>query len=246
MYSSFIKNFIYVSLKLVATIYIDVNKKMQKKHLINTSKEDYCMGNLYVANGDYDMTTIPEEKHQEYFAKCEEYTKYVDNHRKNVVRAYLYLFMGKEYPEIGEYDGKEITKNVWKFAWQSIAHDIISHDISKYEDDEFYHYRAHYYPMDGEEQNEEAFEEAWKHHYTVNDHHPEHWADINGNPKNMPLPQVIHMMCDWASFAVSGDGDAFVFDKNETVEFWNKEKVTNRKKYTEEMVSLIDRIIDIL
>ena len=103
------------------------------------------MGNLYIATGgEWDMTSIPEDKHQEYFAKCEEYTKYINTHCENVVRAFLNIFVNHEYPEIVGYNEKEISKEEWKQAWHSIVRDIYDHDASKYEDDEFHPYRNHF------------------------------------------------------------------------------------------------------
>ena len=95
--------------------------------------------------------------------KEKEYKEYIDKHIENVKRSY-----------------KEMLDNNWInssynadiiSALDELKYIIDDHDASKYSDDEFYAYRQHFYPIEGEEDNTEAFEEAWKHYYTVNDHH---------------------------------------------------------------------------
>lgn len=51
------------------------------------------------------------------------------------------------------------------------------------------------------------------HHYEVNDHHPEHFAD---GVKDMDLVQVIEMLCDWKAATLRhADGDlASSIEKN--------------------------------
>lgn len=46
--------------------------------------------------------------------------------------------------------------------------------------------------------------EGLKHHYAVNDHHPEHFQ---GGIHEMHLGQLVEMLCDWKAATVRHDGD---------------------------------------
>ena len=77
------------------------------------------------------------------------------------------------------------------------------HDQSKLEEPEVYGWAA----MDLEEKYDygspeyydklRRFSEVFKHHYTVNSHHPEHFANPEGE---MTLIDMIEMLCDWFAY----------------------------------------------
>ena len=161
------------------------------------------MGNIFDSNGNI--------QDQEYLIKKAEYLKYIFNHVKNVRKGYDILFGSKKYINFPQ----GITSTEWNDSVIVLNSLVNKHDETKYSEEEFEPYRRHFYPTKVEsEEDEEArrkadndFEEAWKHHYTNNDHHPEYWKYINdkgeritepasvGSP--MSLVAVMHMFCDW-------------------------------------------------
>ena len=164
--------------------------------------------------------------------KEQEYKDYIDRHIKYVKKSY-----------------NEMIDNDWLYssynsdiiaALDELKYIIDDHDASKYSDDEFYAYRQHFYPIEGEEDNEEAYEEAWKHHYTVNDHHPEHWI-VDGQPTNMSMRAILEMICDWQSFAYINKGTASDFWYN------NPEgKAEKSKIMTSYTINTVERILKLL
>lgn len=161
------------------------------------------------------VTNTGDKKYDE---ASEKYLKYIDDHRKNVILSYRDLFYDKTYnfPEdIG------FSQEQFKDAVMLALPDVLAHDMSKYSDEEFYpylDYNIHDYfnPEISDDQKDklvvERFENAWKHHYLHNSHHPEYWhyteLDTNGVPVHhydkrsdeaypMPLKDIIHMICDW-------------------------------------------------
>ena len=44
---------------------------------------------------------------------------------------------------------------------------------------------------------EDRYNDAWKHHYTNNKHHPEFWINEDGTIRDMDLDAIIEMLCDW-------------------------------------------------
>lgn len=178
-------------------------------------------------------------KNKEYIKKCLEYLSYINEHRMFVVQAFYDLFgNGKIYtlPE-------GISKEDWYCAVEVVDANIKNHDMSKYSDEEFEGYRKYFYPTTQESteaaeipdvQNEinSEFEKAWIHHYTHNDHHPMYWRDEDGNPKNMPLYAILHMICDW-------QGMAYKFNSN-VVDWYNSKAALDDKnamtEYTRNIV----------
>lgn len=88
-----------------------------------------------------------------------------------------------------------------------LERNIRKHDASKYSKEEFTAYRMKFYPDNNPEEasytadaKNKAFEKAWKHHYTVNPHHPEYWI-VNGKPIKMVTYAIAEMYCDWAAMS---------------------------------------------
>lgn len=140
--------------------------------------------------------------------KQEEYKKYIDTHIANVQRAFNeYL-----YPNLV---GKDANVDKALLILKDL---IVDHDASKYSDYEFEQYRKEFYPISDKEKeyNKEQFDIACKHHYATNSHHPEHWIKNNGEILNMPIADILEMICDWESFKYIGKGSA--------KEYWEKNK----------------------
>lgn len=123
------------------------------------------------------------------------YRKYIDEHKLNVKKAWDYM---RQNPKCLDYISSTIIDtNIISVI--NLVNDLVNnHDYSKYGPEEFDAYRKNFYPISPEEkdENKEAFEKAWHHHYTNNMHHWDWWYE-SGNADNMPLVYVIEMVCDW-------------------------------------------------
>ena len=140
---------------------------------------------------------------------CNKYLDYVNNHIKNVQKAWN--------EEVSLLDDDFIKLNKDELASQ-----IAAHDASKYEEDEFDAYRANYNPVNDQEKidNEANFQAAWYHHFQNNPHHWQHWIDEHGELK--PIENLddikrayIEMICDWQAMGyVFGDTAKQYYDQN--------------------------------
>ena len=119
----------------------------------------------------------------------EKYDEYLNNHINAVNECYRLLTR----KELRDYNSN-----------------IITHDKSKYYNDEYDAYDEYFYPPDGSKvgndlKRKEAFEYAWLHHQNTNPHHWQYWVLINDEdgikPLKMPLNYVYEMVADWGAFA---------------------------------------------
>ena len=132
----------------------------------------------------------PTEKQREYLA-------YISEHCANVVRSYstlkerLKVFLG-----LSNQDMRMLYSN------------IITHDLSKYTDEEFEAYRNNFYPEEGEKVDKEKFELAWQHHYKMNPHHWEHWVNFE-TKETQPIPPlyIAELICDWNAMSIKFGGN---------------------------------------
>ena len=142
--------------------------------------------------------------------ECEKnYTDYVQNHIKNVQKAW-----NNEVSNIND----EFIQSHKDELTEQIKH----HDESKWDTDEFDAYRANYNPIDDQEKidNEANFQAAWYHHFQNNPHHWQHWIDDKGDL--IPLEDIdtvkksyIEMICDWQAMGyVFGDTAKQYYDQN--------------------------------
>lgn len=139
------------------------------------------------------MITIMKESNNPYY-------EYLKNHINNVRKTWE-IQLKPHIPEI--YHNK-------------ISDLCISHDSSKYRDDEYLPYLRHFYPdyagannLTEDELNND-YNNAWNHHQKTNPHHWQYWVLIKDSGKietlDMPLEYVIEMLCDWQSMGyVYGD-----------------------------------------
>lgn len=166
--------------------------------------------------------------------KEREYKAYLDTHISNVKRAF-------EEMVANNYLNNTYNGDI-KLGLDELKFVIDGHDQSKYSDEEFDAYRRYFYPISEDEKNdaEDDFSEAWKHHYTVNDHHPEHWV-IDGVPSDMSMRAILEMICDWQSFAYLG--------KSNASEFWfrNPEGREEKSKImTDHTIETVERILSLI
>lgn len=118
------------------------------------------------------------------------YDEYLKEHRANVNDAYTWLCKHK-------------MASMHSFA---LFREIMYHDASKFEYEEYGAYDKYFY---GEKtpEVEEAFDAAWLHHIHHNPHHWQYWVLINDDESDgtkalmMPNEHVIEMICDWWSFS---------------------------------------------
>ena len=181
---------------------------------------------------DYiDDPTISEAQR----AKEIEYKNYVDNHIKNVKKAFELLSKLPEfYNIIKKY--KSGSPQIYVYQLESI---IKNHDMSKYYDPEWEAYRRYFYPVNDDEKKaaENDFNIAWKHHYENNHHHWDYWYHSNSVNK-MTFSNVIEECCDWIAMSMAFPGTALEFYKKKCV-FSDDIKLGDlQKQITEEVLTL--------
>lgn len=116
-----------------------------------------------------------------------EYMDYIEEHISNVKKAYV-LIHDDLYSRFN-LNPREMDRR------------IDTHDSSKYTSLEFTGYRQYFYPDKGEYKDQGLFDCAWKQHYTVNDHHPEHWK-THDLLVEMHDAAVAEMFCDWLAMSM--------------------------------------------
>ena len=91
------------------------------------------------------------------------FRKFLDKHKKNILKAYYEMLNCQDLEWIMQ------DPVMLDILWER----ILTHDDSKYEEDEFEYYRKHYFPIDKKEyiENEKEFEDVWFRHIHNNDHH---------------------------------------------------------------------------
>lgn len=175
----------------------------------------------------------------------------------NLINAFGLLNMinegGAEYLEKNKHYVEEHRENVKQFAdWlvekvpdlftavdiESFYEIIDEHDESKFSEEEFEPYAQKWF---GDGKKTPAYNAAWKHHWTHNEHHPEFWLG-----EDMPYIYILEMLCDWGSFSIkSGDFrelSKFYYDKARDDE--EKNLSDNTKKIIEDSLDLINAAID--
>lgn len=212
------------------------------------------MGVLFV-NG----TTLEYDPEIEF--KYQEYLAYIDEHRKNVVSAFIKEFATRDFvipPELG------ITQDEWENAIKRVGIDILDHDKSKYEDDEFYAYRRKHHPtsLENNERDENILEKvdndyeiAWEHHYKHNYHHPEFWRFVTLEPDGtiihqenrldvatpMPLYAIIHMISDWQGmFYKYPEGG------QSCVDWYNRDSHSERMSMNPATLELVNKLLEFI
>jgi hypothetical protein len=155
----------------------------------------------------------------------EENKKYIEAHKKRVKQFASWL--------------KENCPDLFKDIDIDLFDEMINeHDNSKFSEEEFEPYAQKWF---GDGIKTLEYEEAWKHHWTHNEHHPEFWLG-----EDMPYIYILEMICDWGSFSVEkGDYQElidFYYDKARD----DKEKMLsdNTKEIIEEILNKISLVLD--
>jgi hypothetical protein len=180
------------------------------------------------------------EQALERITKEKEYLEYINNHIFNVKKAYLMYFV----PLLSKTSiSRLVSDDELKNAIRETALKVKVHDASKFSDAEFDGYRMKYYTTTYEavdeefkELAEERFEECWKHHYTNNDHHPKYWVNPEtGVPRDMSLPAIIEMICDWESMSI--------IENSNTVEWYNKFATKEKSEMSENTRKIVEDLL---
>lgn len=155
----------------------------------------------------------------------EEYKKYVLEHKERVQQFADWL--KENLPELFDEIDIELFNDM-----------IREHDESKFEDEEFEPYAQHFY---GSKDNDFEYSEAWKHHWTHNEHHPEFWLG-----EDMPYIYILEMLCDWGSFSVEkGDFHELInYYYNQAKDDEEKNLSESTKEIIEDILAKINSVLD--
>ena len=138
----------------------------------------------------------------ETIQKTREYLDYLEEHIKNVEKAWE-VFQEKCTKEF-------LTDD---FHWACLNNAIINHDLSKLDKEEFTDYRKQFYPVEGEEGFEATG--AWIHHIAKNNHHWQNWTLYEGEEPNYKYLCLIHMIVDWMAMGYKfNDTPREYYEKN--------------------------------
>lgn len=162
----------------------------------------------------------------------EEYENYVIEHKANVKKFADWLV--ENLPDL--FDGCDVD----------MFYDVIEeHDESKFSEEEFEPYAKKFYgPQDVNGKPlayVPGYDEAWKHHWMNNEHHPEHWLG-----EDMPLIYILEMLCDWGSFSIKAGNmrELSDFYYNKAKDDEEKNLSDNTKKIIEEIINKINSRLD--
>ena len=148
----------------------------------------------------------------------EKYKDYVLGHKDRV----------KQFADWLKENLPEVLENVDLEAFDEI---IEEHDESKFSEEEFEPYAQHFY---GSKDNDLEFEDAWKHHWVHNEHHPEFWLG-----EDMPYIYILEMLCDWGSFSIGKK------DFHELISYYNNDaKNDEEKNLSDNTKIIIEEILD--
>ena len=156
---------------------------------------------------------------QKLIQKTREYLDYVEEHIENVRKAFIAV-------------SDACNGMAWvgdDNSWHTVRRDVELHDISKLSANEFTQYRNKFYPVEGEEVDEEEFDLAWQMHKQCNPHHHEvakDWSDI------------VHMVIDWTAMGYKfGDTAQAYYEAN-------KERIKLAPDHVAFMYEIFDKIAE--
>ena len=148
----------------------------------------------------------------------EEYKNYIIEHKERVSK--FADLLKEKLPELFDNIDVELFDEM-----------IREHDASKFEEPEFEAYAQKWFNNSGETLE---YKEAWKHHWTNNEHHPEFWLG-----EDMPYIYILEMLCDWGSFSIDKG------DFRELSDFYyNKAKDDEEKNLSANTKAIIEDILN--
>ena len=146
-----------------------------------------------------------------------DYLEYVKAHKQRVTKFADWLKIN--CPEV--FEGVDIS------GFDSL---IAEHDDSKLSEEEFEPYAQRWH---GDGRKTPEYDQAWKHHWMNNEHHPEFWLG-----EDMPYIYILEMICDWGSFSIDkGDlGELSDF-------YYNKAKEDPEKALSDATQEIIEDLL---
>ena len=162
----------------------------------------------------------------------EEYKNYIEEHKSRVSQFADWL--KENLPELFEGLDLEVFDDVIK-----------EHDDSKFSEEEFEAYAQKFFgkqdingkPLDFIP----GYDDAWKHHWMNNEHHPEFWLG-----EDMPYIYILEMLCDWGSFSINKNDlhelSKYYYEQAKDDEEKNLSDAT--KEIIEEILAKIDSVLD--
>ncbi len=148
----------------------------------------------------------------------QEYLEYINAHKDRV----------KQFADWLKTNCPEVFEGVDPDVFMDL---IKEHDESKFSEEEFEPYAQKWF---GNGEKTLEYEEAWKHHWMNNEHHPEYWLG-----EDMPYIYILEMICDWGSFSI---------DKGDLKElsdfYYTKAKDDPEKMLSENTKEIIEELID--
>ncbi len=148
----------------------------------------------------------------------EENKKYIEEHKERV----------RQFAEWLKENLPELFDNIDIDLFDEM---IAEHDDSKFSEEEFEPYAQKWF---GDGKKTLEYEEAWKHHWTNNEHHPEFWLG-----EDMPYIYILEMICDWGSFSIKSGNFRELSDF-----YYNKAKDDEEKNLSEGTKIIIEEILE--
>ncbi len=126
----------------------------------------------------------------EYIEKTREYLNYLEEHFKNIERAFEEV--------VKALDGTAIIGDDFAY-WTMLHADVQNHDLSKFSIEEFVAYRSKFYPVDNENIDSLLFDGAWENHKKMNNHHWESILNEEEGKDGLIERNIVHMVIDWTA-----------------------------------------------
>lgn len=163
------------------------------------------------------MAYIDRMKGQDYIDKSRQYLDYLEEHLKNVQRAFA---------EVSDAcDGMQWVGD--DYSWHTLRSEIIAHDLSKFSKEEFVQYRDSFFPVNDEDKKFSGFDAAWQNHKEKNPHHHETAKSYH---------DLVHMVIDWTAMGYKFGNTAKSYYEA------NKEKVKLSAEHEIFIYEIFDRI----
>ena len=138
-------------------------------------------------NGRSNMITLAGF---EYISKTRDYLDYLEEHFKNIERAFEEV--------VKALDGTAIIGDDYAY-WTMLRSDVVYHDISKFSEEEFVAYRAKFYPVEDSPELYDCFEPAWENHKKENNHHWESICNEDEGKVGLIERNIFHRSIDWTA-----------------------------------------------
>lgn len=169
---------------------------------------------------------------QDYIKQTRAYLDYLEEHLNNIRKAFQEI---SEACDGMTWVGDDLT-------WYLLKDEVCLHDLSKFSAEEFTQYRANFFPTEYDTDNIATdFEQAWKHHYSVNEHHAEF---INSLPKEVLDSKpglveryLVHMIIDWTAMGYKfGDTAQQYYESN-------RDKINLCKKHEDFIYTIFKKLV---